>query len=73
FWHGWILGLGGMGGDGVYMIVMYLGVCEFLTGRLVKRFLWVLGFFVVRYRGVERVKNMREGMNVRRGKGKGGF
>lgn len=36
----------------------------------VKMFLWFFGFFVFIYMGVEMLKNIREVMNVRSGKGK---
>ncbi|MCU9590824.1 LysE family translocator [Bacillus velezensis] len=73
FWHAWIFGLGAMAADGLYMILIYFGLSQFLTAPFVKTFLWLFGFFVLTYTGVETLKNIREAMNVRSGKGKPAF
>lgn len=44
FWHAWIFGLGAMAADGLYMILIYFGLSQFLTAPFVKTFLWLFGF-----------------------------
>ncbi|KXZ20075.1 amino acid transporter [Bacillus nakamurai] len=73
FWHAWVFGLGAMLADALYMILIYFGLSHFLTAPLVKTFLWLFGFFVLTYTGIETLKNIREAMNVRSGRGKPAF
>ncbi|MEC1900210.1 LysE family translocator [Bacillus atrophaeus] len=73
FWHAWVFGLGAMAADGLYMILIYFGLSQFLTAPFVKTFLWLFGFFVLTYTGIETLKNVREAMNVRSSKGKATF
>jgi threonine/homoserine/homoserine lactone efflux protein len=42
-----------MAADGLYMILIYFGLSQFLTAPFVKTFLWLFGFFVLTYTGVE--------------------
>jgi len=57
FWHAWILGLGAILADAVYMALVYLGVVHFLEMDFMKTFLWLFGFFVLTYTGIETVLN----------------
>ncbi|MBT2689974.1 LysE family transporter [Bacillus sp. ISL-47] len=53
FFHAWLVGLGAMTADAVYMLAVYLGVVHFLEIPFMKAFLWCFGFFVLVYTGVE--------------------
>lgn len=53
FMHAWVLGLGAALADAVYMLTVYLGVVHFLETPFMKTFLWLFGFFVLIYTGVE--------------------
>ena len=53
FIHSWTVGLGAMIADLVYMFAVYMGVVQFLEIPIVKTFLWLFGFFVLVYTGIE--------------------
>ncbi|WP_428908305.1 LysE family translocator [Niallia sp. Krafla_26] len=53
FLHSWMVGVGAMLADMVYMAAVYLGVVHFLEIPIVKSFLWLFGFFVLTYTGIE--------------------
>lgn len=53
FWNAWILGLGAALADAIYMALVYLGVVHFLETPFMKTFLWLFGFFVLTYTGIE--------------------
>ncbi|WP_080846192.1 LysE family transporter [Cytobacillus gottheilii] len=53
FWHAWAVGAGSMIADGVYMLIVYLGMVQFLQIPLVQVFLWLFGGFILIYSGVE--------------------
>ncbi|EDL65836.1 LysE family transporter [Bacillus sp. SG-1] len=53
FWHAWMIGLGSVAADFLYMLVVYFGVVNFLHTPLIKTFLWSFGFFVLVYTGIE--------------------
>jgi L-lysine exporter family protein LysE/ArgO len=53
FLNAWILGLGSVLADIIYMIAVFLGIAQFLEIPIVKAFLWLFGFFVLLYTGVE--------------------
>ncbi|MBN8202807.1 MULTISPECIES: LysE family transporter [Bacillaceae] len=53
FFHAWLVGLGAMTADAIYMAAVYLGVVHFLEIPFMKAFLWCFGFFVLVYTGVE--------------------
>lgn len=53
FLQAWLLGLGAMTADIVYMLTVYLGVVKFLETPFMQSFLWLFGFFVLMYTGVE--------------------
>lgn len=57
FWHAWIVGAGSMIADGVFMLLVYLGMVQFLGIPIVQIFLWLFGGFVLIYSGVESIKN----------------
>ncbi|WP_226035571.1 LysE family transporter [Aquibacillus saliphilus] len=53
FFHSWLIGLGSMAADIVYMLAVYFGVVHFLEIAFMKTFLWSFGSFVLLYTGVE--------------------
>jgi L-lysine exporter family protein LysE/ArgO len=53
FWNAWTLGLGAALADAIYMGLVYLGVVHFLESSFMKTFLWLFGFFVLTYTGIE--------------------
>lgn len=55
FWHSWLLGLGAMAADGVFMLLVYFGVIHFLDTPFMKTLLWLFGFFVLTYIGIESI------------------
>ena len=53
FWHAYMIGLGAVCADIIYMLLVYFGVIHLLDAPFVKAFLWLFGFFVLVYTGVE--------------------
>jgi L-lysine exporter family protein LysE/ArgO len=56
FLHAWILGLGSMAADAVFMLLIYFGSAHFLQTEFMKTFLWLFGSFVLIYTGIESFK-----------------
>lgn len=59
FWHAWVVGVGSMMADGVFMIMVYLGMVHFLEVPLVQVFLWLFGGFILIYSGVESISSSK--------------
>lgn len=57
FMHAWLIGVGAVVADAVYMLVVYIGVVQFLEMSFMKTFLWLFGCFVLIYTGVETLLN----------------
>jgi L-lysine exporter family protein LysE/ArgO len=55
FLHAWFIGVGAVIADGIYMLIVYIGISHFLETSFVKTFLWSFGCFVLIYTGVESV------------------
>jgi L-lysine exporter family protein LysE/ArgO len=53
FFHAWLVGVGGMVADGIFMLLIYFGVSQFIDTPVIKLSLWVFGFFVLTYTGIE--------------------
>lgn len=53
FWHAWVVGAGSMVADGIFMLVVYLGMVHFLEIPIVQIFLWLFGGFILIYSGIE--------------------
>ncbi|MFD1738490.1 LysE family transporter [Bacillus salitolerans] len=53
FFHAWLIGLGSVVADIIYMCLVYLGMVHFIEIPIVKAFLWSFGFFVLTYTGIE--------------------
>ncbi|WP_342433956.1 LysE family transporter [Neobacillus sp. FSL H8-0543] len=60
FMHSWLIGVGAVVADGVYMLVVYLGVVHFLETSFMKTFLWSFGCFVLLYTGIETLRSSDE-------------
>ncbi|NIK71705.1 LysE family transporter [Paenibacillus sp. BK720] len=57
FWNAWLLGLGSMTADILYLLVVYLGTVHFLQTPFLKTLLWSFGCFVLLYTGFESLYN----------------
>lgn len=55
FWHAWIVGFGSMLADGIFMIMVYIGMVHFLEIDIIQIFLWLFGGFVLIYTGMESI------------------
>ncbi|MEH7334133.1 LysE family transporter [Neobacillus drentensis] len=55
FMHSWLIGVGAVVADGIYMVVVYIGVVNFLETSFMQTFLWLFGAFVLIYTGVETI------------------
>ncbi len=55
FIHAWLVGVGGMVADGVFMLLIYFGIAQFIDTPFIKTFLWLFGFFVLSYTGIESI------------------
>ncbi|WP_449539505.1 LysE family translocator [Ferdinandcohnia sp. Marseille-Q9671] len=53
FLHAWLVGIGAVLADGVYMLFVYLGLVSFINTPFIQTFLWLFGCFVLLYTGVE--------------------
>lgn len=57
FWHSWVVGLGGMSADIVFMLLIYLGVSTYLTTPIAKLIMWIFGFLILVYLGYESIRD----------------
>lgn len=53
FWHAWVVGAGSMIADAFFMLLVYLGMVQFLGIPIVQIFLWSFGGFILIYSGIE--------------------
>ncbi|AZS15188.1 LysE family translocator [Paenibacillus motobuensis] len=68
FLHAWLVGLGAMVADGIFMLLVYFGVIHFLNIPFMKTFLLLFGFFILTYIGVESLLTVgKTGMETRGG------
>ncbi|OOE12629.1 LysE family transporter [Fictibacillus arsenicus] len=56
FWQAWMVGLGATIADGLYMLMVYLGLVSYIDTPFMKSFLWLFGCFVLVYTGIETFK-----------------
>ncbi|MCM3733666.1 LysE family translocator [Fictibacillus nanhaiensis] len=56
FWQAWMVGLGATVADGLYMLMVYMGLVSFINTAFMKSFLWLFGCFVLLYTGIETFK-----------------
>lgn len=52
-----MVGLGAISADIIFMLLVYFGVIHLLESPFIKAFLWLFGFFVLVYTGIESIKN----------------
>lgn len=69
FFNAWVLGLGSVTADLIYMLAVFLGLAHLIEIPIVKAFLWLFGFFVLVYTGIEGLLSSRSmELSNRRGK-----
>ncbi|MFD1177132.1 LysE family transporter [Paenibacillus puldeungensis] len=56
FMHAWLVGIGAVVADILYMLLVYFGVVHFLNTPFMKTFLWLFGFFILMYTGIDSIK-----------------
>ena len=60
FFHAWVVGIGSMIADGIFMLLVYLGLVQFITIPYVQIFLWLFGGFVLIYTGIESIMRVNK-------------
>ncbi|QDP39061.1 LysE family transporter [Radiobacillus deserti] len=53
FLHSWLIGIGSLFAEALFMIAVYFGIVNFLEIPFMKSFLWSFGCFVLIYTGIE--------------------
>lgn len=56
FLQAWLVGVGAMTADALYMFLVYMGVIHFLNSPFMKTFLWLFGCFILIYTGLESLR-----------------
>ena len=72
FTAAWLLGLGALTADIIYMLTVYLGVVKFLETPFMQSFLWLFGFFVLTYTGIETISSSGK-INMKKSNGDSGI
>ncbi len=70
FFHAWILGLGAMLADAFYMVIVYLGVSQFLETPFMQTLLWSFGCFVLIYTGIDSIISAKKQVDLKYIKGR---
>ncbi|PYZ97710.1 amino acid transporter [Alteribacter lacisalsi] len=60
FLHSWLVGLGATAADGIYMLLVFLGVVHMVGLPSVQLFLWLFGAFVLIYIGIDALTGAKE-------------
>lgn len=55
FLHAWMVGVGGMSADVMLMLLIYYGASDLLSGFFAQTLVWLLGFGVLLYLGIESI------------------
>ncbi len=55
FWYVLLVGLGCMIADIFYMLVVYIGIVQFLNSTTLQLFLWLFGGFLLIYTGMKKI------------------
>lgn len=63
----WLIGVGAMAADALYMLLVYFGVVHFINTPFMRTFLWLFGAFLLIYTGVESLKGISS-LNEARGR-----
>ncbi|MFJ7745909.1 LysE family transporter [Peribacillus sp. NPDC097295] len=53
FLHAWIFGWGAILADTIFILLVFFGFIHFMDNSFLKTFLWLFGFFVLTYTGIE--------------------
>ncbi|MBO9128175.1 LysE family transporter [Bacillus sp. 165] len=56
FWHAWMVGIGGMTADIIYMLLIYFGLSSFFMHTYVQVFMYSIGFFLLLQLGLSSLK-----------------
>lgn len=64
FLRSWMVGIGAMFADVLFMLLIYFGLAQFLTTPYMKAFLWLFGFFVLLYTGIESILTSKKGLAI---------
>lgn len=59
FWHAWIVGFGSMLADALFMLLIYIGLVNFLNIPIVQIFLWLFGAIILTYSGIESIMSAK--------------
>lgn len=70
FFHAWVLGLGAMLADAFYMLIVYLGVSQFLETAFMQTLLWSFGCFVLIYTGIDSIMSAKREVELKYIKGR---
>ncbi|MGG4480370.1 LysE family translocator [Paenibacillus sp. CC-CFT742] len=60
FWHAWMVGAGSMIADAAFMLLIYMGLVQFLNIPWVQILLWLVGGFTLTYTGIESILQMNK-------------
>ncbi|SFB28185.1 Threonine/homoserine/homoserine lactone efflux protein [Lentibacillus halodurans] len=60
FLPAWFVGLGAITADGIYMLVVYLGIVHVVDTPFIQTFLWIFGGFILIYTGIESMVSAKE-------------
>lgn len=60
FWNSWLLGLGSLMADLIFIAIVYFGTIHFLELSFMKAFLWLFGSFVLIYTGWDGLKGAKQ-------------
>ena len=50
FWHAWVVGIGGMTADVLFMLLIYFGLSSVFMYTYVQAFMYCTGFLVILFR-----------------------
>lgn len=57
FWHGWMVGVGGMTIDFLLMVALFLGLAPILAAPTIQTGMWLLGALFLLYIAYDSIKN----------------
>ncbi|MFC7062107.1 LysE family transporter [Halobacillus seohaensis] len=60
FFHSWLIGLGSVTGEILYILAVFFGVIHFLEIPFMQTFLWSFGAFVLLYTGFESITSSQK-------------
>ncbi|MFC0522872.1 LysE family transporter [Pontibacillus salicampi] len=60
FLSAWLVGIGAMAADMLFMLFIYFGIAQFVSIPIVKAFLWLFGTFVLIYTGIESIVHAKQ-------------